>query len=310
MASRMPTVLLCALMPLGPGAACFCQAPGTGTGRTDYPYRVNHEPASGPSEAAHDQADYAAVISQLQRDVPKLLEENRVPGTAMALVDGPAVIWSGGFGFTDRSAKRRVSADTLFSLQSVTKTYTATAFMMAVGRGWFTLDEPLWKAVPGFRVHSRWGDAEVEQITFRHLLSHWGGLCHEAPVGNNYGDWQCTFDEHVRSIADTWLKCRVGERFRYSNLGYDLTGYALQTHAGKPFPRLMREELLEPLGMGTSTLDQAAALANADRARGHMEGLEVPPLEVPMLAAGGLYSTARDTAKFISFHLAAGGTVA
>src|SRR5262249_44289921 len=140
----------------------------------------------------------------------------------------------------------------------------------------------------------------------RHLLSHWAGLCHEAPVGNNYGDWHCTFDEHVRSIFDTWLKCRVGERFRYSNLGYDLVGHALQLRAGKPFPRLMREELFEPLGMTASTYDQAEALGYAHRARGHVQGQEVPPLEVPMLAAGGMYSTARDMAKFLSFHLAGG----
>src|SRR5204863_27204 len=134
------------------------------------------------------------------------------------------VVWAEGFGFTDRSGKRKVTADTLFSLQSVTKPYTATAFMTTAGAKWFGLDEPLARAVPGFRVHSPWGGAEAEQVTFRHLLAHWAGLCHEAPVGNNYGDWDCTFDEHVRSIEGTWLKCRVGERFRYSNLGYDLVG--------------------------------------------------------------------------------------
>src|SRR5262249_12874454 len=100
--------------------------------------------------------------------------------------------------------------------------------------------------------------------------------------------------------------CRVGERFRYSNLGYDLVGHALQLRAGKPFPRLMREELFEPLGMTASTYDQAEALGYAHRARGHVQGQEVPPLEVPMLAAGGMYSTARDMAKFSSFHLAGG----
>src|SRR5262249_18640387 len=158
-----------------------------------------------------------------------------------------------GFGFVSRSDKRRVTADTAFSLQSVTKSYTATAFLMAVGRQRFTLDDPLRKVLPWFRVRSPWGDAELDKVTFRHLLSHWAGLCPEGPVGNNYGDWRCTFDEHVRSVADTWLKCRVEERFRYSNLGFDLVAYALQARSGKPFARLMEEELLEPLGMEAST---------------------------------------------------------
>ena len=68
----------------------------------------------------------------------------------------------------------------------------------------------------------------------------------------------------------------------------------------------MREELLEPLGMMRSTFDQTQALETTDRARGHIEGREVPPLEVPMLGAGGMYSSASDMAKFISFHLAGG----
>jgi CubicO group peptidase (beta-lactamase class C family) len=258
------------------------------------------------AEAAPERPDYTPVVDGLRRDVPKLLKDNGVPGAAVALVDERGLVWAGGFGFADRDGKRSVTADTLFSLQSVSKTYTATAFLMAVGRKQFELDERLTRAVPGFRVHSRWGDTEPDKITFRHLLSHRGGLCHEAPVGNNYGDWRCTFDEHVRSISDTWLKCPVGERFRYSNLGYDLVGYALQVRGGKPFARLMREELLEPLGMAASTFDQDAALASADRAPGHTEGGEVPRLQVPMLAAGGMYSTARDMARFVSFHLAGG----
>jgi CubicO group peptidase (beta-lactamase class C family) len=234
------------------------------------------------------------------------MAEHQVPGASISLVDDQTVVWGGGFGATDRSGKTPVTADTRFSLQSVSKTYTATAFVMAVDRGWFGLDEPLKKAMPGFGLHCRSGGTEVDRITFRHLLCHWSGLCHEAPVGNNHGDWHCTFDEHVRSISDTWLKCRVGERFRYSNLGFDLVGYALQVRAGKPFARLMREALFEPLGMTSSTFDQAEALGDPLRARGHLAGREVPPLEVPMLAAGGMYSTARDMARFLSFHLAGG----
>ncbi len=280
-------------------------------GLTDLPPTPSSETRAangpGPSRETHPgQPDYTSVIEGLQRDLPKLMAENHVLGASVALVDDQAVIWAEGFGFTDRSRKRRITADTSFSLQSVSKTYTATAFLRAMDQGRFTLDEPLKKAVPGFSVRSRWGESEVDEITFRHLLSHWAGLCHEAPVGNNYGDWRCTFDEHVRSISDTWLKCRVGERFRYSNLGYDLVGYALQLRAGKPFPRLMREELFEPLRMTASTFDQAEALADPHRARGHTQDQEVPPLEVTMLAAGGMYSTVRDMAKFISFHLAAG----
>ncbi len=308
MVFRIPTAMACTVTFLGLSMALApsCQARARGIGLIDENDRVNAISFPEPPEESLHTVDYSDVVAQLRQDVPNLLNENKVPGVAIALIDDQNVVWAGGFGFTDGSEKRPVTADTSFSLQSVTKSYTATAFLIAVGRKTFTLDEPVWKAVPGFRVNSLWGRAEVEKMTFRHLLCHWGGLCHEAPVGNNFGDWHCTFDEHVRSISDTWLKCRVGERFRYSNLGYDLVAYALEARAGKPFARLMRDELLEPLGMTSSTFDQTEALKNADRARGHIDDKEVPPLEIPMLGAGGLYSTARDMAKFVSFHLAGG----
>src|SRR6516162_8810436 len=71
-----------------------------------------------------DRPGFHSVIAGLEREVPGLLKRNRVPGAAVALVDDRGLVWAGGFGFTNRSAKRRVTADTLFSLQSVTKTYT------------------------------------------------------------------------------------------------------------------------------------------------------------------------------------------
>ena len=243
--------------------------------------------AIDPSGNARARTDYAAVVERLRQDLPRLLKENGVPGAAVALVDDQTVVWLGGFGFTDRSGKQPVTADTLFSLQSITKTYTATAFMIAVGQKRVSLDDPVYKVIPGFKARSRSGTDEFQKVTFRHLLSHLGGLCHEAPIGNNYGDWHCSFDDHIKSISDTWLKCPVGGA---SLLEPGLRpGWLsrLELRGGLPFARQMRQDLLEPLGMKSSTFDQTKALAIATRARGHIDGHEVPPLEVPMLGAGG-----------------------
>ena len=67
------------------------------------------------------------------------------------------------------------------------------------------------------------------------LLSHTAGFTHEAPVGNSNELDPGTFDEHVRSISDTWLRFPVGSGFAYSNLGIDLAGYILERVEGRPF---------------------------------------------------------------------------
>jgi len=250
--------------------------------------------------------DYSCVIQNLQRLICEQLEKLEIPGLAIALVEGQNLVWAQGFGFTDRSKTHPVTVHTPFSLQSSGKSYTATTFLMAASKGLIHLDDPLRKYYPEFRVNSRFGEAGLDQITFRHLLSHWAGLCHEAPAGNNYDTSPCTFEEHVQSIADTWLKYPVGVRWSYSNLGMDLAAYTLQRISGKPFSQYMQKELLEPLGMLYSTYNQPFLFSNGVYARGHRGPFETPLPLIPMLGAGGLFASVSDVARFISFHLAGG----
>jgi len=245
-------------------------------------------------------------VIELEASIPELMEKNRIPGLSIALIDGESLIWAEGFSYTDHTKRHRVTADTLFSLQSISKTYTATGFLIAASKGLVKLDDPLKKYYSEFRVNSRFGEGEADKITFRHLLSHRSGLTHEAPVGNNYSDRECTFEEHIESISETWLKFPVGERYSYSNLGMDLVGYALQRISEKPFTEYMREELFEPLVMTNSTYDQRYVRESLVFARGYRGDDEVPPDLIPMIPAGSLFSTAKDMAKFVSFHLSGG----
>jgi CubicO group peptidase (beta-lactamase class C family) len=261
---------------------------------------------SGSSHEWSESArDYSSVIQDLKLTLQQHLRENPVPGAAIALIDETGLVWTEGFGFTDYTKRHPVTPDTQFYLASVCKTYAATLFMKAVERDLVKLDDPVKKYVPDFRVHDRYDGHESDKITFRHLLSHWSGISTEAPVGNNYGEWHCTFNEHVESLTDTWLRSRVGERYRYSNAGMDLVGYALQKCWGRPFERLMSDELLGPLGMRSSGF-QDEACRRSTTARGHIQGHRVPDLHVPFLPAGGLWSSARDMAKFVSLHLNGG----
>jgi CubicO group peptidase (beta-lactamase class C family) len=250
--------------------------------------------------------DYSRIIRDLQTSIPEKMKEHHIPGLSIALIDGQETIWTDGFGTTEQNGTQPVTADTPFSLQSISKTYTATGFMLAVSKGLVKLDDPLKKFYPGFRVNSRFGKDQADQITFRHLLSHWAGFTHEAPVGGNYDDRPCTFEEHIRSISDTWLMSPVGWRYSYSNLGIDLAGYVLQLISGKSFPDYMADELLKPLEMAHSGFDQKYRMDHFACARGHIGEITSPAMIIPMIPSGGLFASARDMAKFVSFHLAGG----
>lgn len=244
-----------------------------------------------------------SIIAESNRKISKRMKKDCLPGLSITLVDKYGVVWSEVYGFTDREKKKPVTPDTIFSIQSMSKAFTATGVMIAVQDGIVELDTPITTYIPDFTVNSRFEENPQERITLRHLLGHKAGFTHEAPIGNNnYPDFP-SFEAHIRSISNTWLRYPVGQRYSYSNLGIDLAGYILQVVSGKPFAQYMKEKVLEPIGMKNSSFDWEAIRKNENRAIGHLKGFSNVPLEFAMIPAGALYSNIVDMAKFIQFQL-------
>lgn len=262
--------------------------------------------ASVVAQPERESNGVAAVIAEYRDRIPELMAEENIPGLALALVDGDRVVWQQGFGSTDTDRRTPVTVDTMFSVQSMSKVFTSTAVMEAVQVGRLDLDVPVTTYLPGFEVHSAFEPRPEQRITLRMLLSCTAGLTHEAPLGNNFEPEPGAFDAHVRSISDTWLRFPVGTGYAYSNLGFDLAGRILEQVWDKPFPVVMRDSLLAPLGMDHSTFDRARVHASADRAVGHSGDLAPPRVDLPMTAAGGLWASAADLARFLEFQLGDG----
>ncbi len=231
------------------------------------------------------------------------MQQENVPGLAIAVVDDQGVLWAEGFGFTHTDRRVPVTPDTIFSIQSMSKTFTAAGVLMAVQDGLLDLDTPITTYLPDLTVHSIFEEHPERKITLRHLLAHTAGFTHEAPVGNNWDADATSFDAHIRSISDTWLRFPVGTGFAYSNLGVDLAGYILQTVTGQPFADYERDHLLQTLDMVNSTFDIGVIRPNPNRAIGNVELVPDTPVAVPMVPAGGMYSSASDLARFIQFQL-------
>src|SRR6266545_3063770 len=112
---------------------------------------------SVPSASAADVA--ATVIARYRERIPRLMADQKVPGLAVALVDGDRARWVEGFGYRDHQGGVPVTADTIFSVQSMSKLFTATAVMQAVAAGRLDLDEPITTYLPEFTVHSAFQSA-------------------------------------------------------------------------------------------------------------------------------------------------------
>jgi CubicO group peptidase (beta-lactamase class C family) len=232
------------------------------------------------------------------------MQEENVPGLAVAVVDDQNILWAEGFGYTDWDHRIAVTPDTLFSIQSMSKSFTATAAMFAAQDGLVDLDEPIATYLPDFHVNSIFEERPEQKITLRMLLSHTAGFVHEAPYGGNYDHPAYLFEKHIASISDTWLKFPVGTRYSYSNLGIDLAGYILQVQSGMPFIQYLQEKVLEPMEMKDTTLDVDRIRANHTRAIGHTSGIPFrPPVDFLLIPSGGVWITAADMTHYLQFHI-------
>ena len=264
-------------------------------------------PSPAEQAALSGESVLAQALPALKAKVPEWFKDKDVPGAAVTVVDDKNILWEEVLGHTDRSRQRPVTPRTLFSIQSMSKSFTALGVLTAVQDGLLDLDRPITEYLPDFTVNSRFEDHPERKMTLRRLLSHRAGFTHEAPVGSNYDSRPHTFAEHILSISSTWLRYPVGYRYSYSNLGIDLAGYILEKRTGTPFAKYIRDKVLIPLGMTDSTLDIAAIMKAEDRAVGHVPAdVSVPggiPVEVPMLPAGGVYTNIRDMGRYMQFYI-------
>lgn len=235
--------------------------------------------------------------------VKKCMVDNNIPGASVALVDKDGIIWSEAFGVQDTITKTPVNKETLFCIGSVTKPITATLILKAVEMGILEMDTPINEYIPEIKFRSRYEDFPEARITLRHLLSNHSGLTHEAPLGNNWDNIDCSFDDHICSLNYTWLKHPVGQRNDYSSSGFDIAAYIIQKKMNKGYSECVKNLLFEKIGMTRTTVDRNIILYDQNKAIGHSSGKNAPTPVSPSLGGGAVFSTADDMAKFIQLHL-------
>lgn len=243
------------------------------------------------------------VRTALQQAIREQMEQNDISGMAISLVGSEGILWTEGFGHTDRGNSVRATPDSLFNLQSSGKMVNATTFLRIMQKGMVDLETPLIDVYPEFHVNDRWDGQQYRKITFRHLLSHHAGLTHESPLGGNWDNRDLPFEEIIASINGTWMVAPVGQEHRYSNCGMSLVLYGLQRVTGLPARELVRQELIEPLGISSMTYGKPAALQHPEYVTGYDGGTETLFESFSDLGAGCQYCSVRDFSRFVQMRL-------
>src|ERR671931_459591 len=216
-------------------------------------------------------------VLQIQDRVSELLSEYKIPSAAISVLHDGAIT-DFAIGVRNISTGEGATTETVYQCGSMTKTWTALAFMQLVDEGTVDLDEPVRTYLPGFTVADPGASAKV---TPRHLL------CHTNGIEEAYGDPGEDDDVHermVENIAGAPQVFPLGHTHGYSAaLGYAILARILEVHDGKRWDDVMRDRLFDPMGL-TSTNSRHEQVDEARAATGHLirslaEGPVVTPVD-------------------------------
>jgi CubicO group peptidase (beta-lactamase class C family) len=241
----------------------------------------------------------------LREQIAGELERFAVPGASWAVMSAGGIAGSGTAGVVDATATTEVSPGTLFQACSISKPVAVFAMLRLVDRGLLELDEDVNRRLTSWQI-PRTGDWQPV-VTLRQLASHSAGLTVHGFPGYSYGEVLPTTVEILDGVRPTnTFGVRVdtvpGAQFRYSGGGTVVMQQLLEDVTGTPFRELVRELVLEPLGMTDSDYAQPLPEELHGRAAtAHDEqGRAIPGRwhSYPELTAAGLWTTPTDLCKF------------
>ena len=251
--------------------------------------------------------------------IPDQLERLNIPGCAIALIEDGQTVAIKNYGLADVAAAKPIDEDTLFQIASISKSVTAWGIMKLVEAGKLDLDAPI------SRYLSRWqlppSEFDNEAVTPRLLLMHFAGTSLSGCGGTPYDQTWYTaedilfgrtpsLDAGQVKYAKKWdmdpdqygqpvrLIHEPDTKFEYSGGGFTILELIIEEISGQSFTDFMSDSILQPLGMPESSFEiRDSQLERV--ATPYSDTLESIPLyRVNGKAAGGMYSTIKELARF------------
>jgi CubicO group peptidase (beta-lactamase class C family) len=224
------------------------------------------------------------------------VNQNKLNGSVLVAQKGK-VIYQKGFGY--RNAEEKISNDvnSIFQIGSITKQITAAVIMQLQQEGKLSVQDRLSKYFSGF--------TNGDKITIENLLTHTSGIYNytndtsimKSDVTRHYSQ-----QEMLTLFSKYPSDFEPGTKWNYSNSAYSLLGYIIEKVEKKPYEKVVRERIFQPLGMTNSGFD-FTNLSNSNKTKGYFS-LNPKPVPAPIVdstiaySAGAVYSTVGDLYKW------------
>lgn len=249
------------------------------------------------------------------------VDKGELAGAVALVANREGVVSVITIGQADIESGKAMTPDSLFWIASQTKPMTGVAVMMLVEEGKIGLDDPIAKYLPEFSTQMVIAEKSDDRlvltkpsrpVTIRDCLNHMSGMPFKSAAEDPTLDG-LPLATAVKTYAMTPLQTEPGAAYQYSNAGINTAARVLEVVTGEPYETFMQERLFDPLGMKDTTFwpdeEQTARIAKSyrpDKEKTKLEPFEITQLLYPLpdrtrrfpMPAGGLFSTAADTARF------------
>lgn len=246
---------------------------------------VTQAQESNEAIQTNENPNWDALILDLEKQIPILLEEAKVPGLSIAIIKDAELFWRKGFGVKDNATKEPVDHDTIFEACSMSKPVFAYAVMKLCEKEILNLDTPLTKYTSERFLE---GDTRLDLITARHVLSHTSG----------FQNWR-TDDDPLK------IQFTPGEKYSYSGEGYHYLQSVVTHLTGQQIEPFMNENVFVPMGLSScgyiwnGRIEQHAARPHDREGKPLDYRKRTAEDAARYAAAGDLFITPTDYAKFM-----------
>ena len=222
-----------------------------------YKLRLNRyglSPLKTPRAELIQRGDYSYLKEFITERIQKRMQQEKVVGLSIALVDNQKLVWAEGFGYQNKEGNIKATDKSVYHLGSVTKVITATAIMQLVERGLIDLDKPVGEYIPEFHIKSRFKD--IPPITVRTLLMHHSGLPGDRLINQFTRKPHEPFSIVLEHYKNEYTSYPPDHVWAYCNLGYNLLGVIIERIGGLSYEDFIHENIFQPLSMNNTSVNK------------------------------------------------------
>jgi YD repeat-containing protein len=241
--------------------------------------------------------------------VNQALKDWKVPGVAVAVVQGGKVMLLKGYGYRDLEKQLPVTQDTLFAIGSITKSFTVTTLGMEMDECKVDWDKPVRDYLPAFKMYD---PVLTEQMMIRDLITHRSGLPRHDMV---WYSSDFSREDIISRLRYLEPNKPLRSTFQYNNLMFMTAGYIAGLLNNKTWEDTIRERILSPLGMKGTNFSLKDSQNSPDFALPYRKGNDVKaevkrmpfdeqcPDRCAIGPAGEINSSVADMSRYVLFHL-------